>query len=280
MLYFVFTVDGDWDEYFNLKLSDEERKPKKEVLLKLIDGEIELTSKLLNGRFVHFVHSSPRVRETFLQNEYIAKWKEIEEKGGSVGVHCHEDDPKKAYYFEKPGRMGGAITLLSEALRKAGLNPRSFRGGYMGFSFETIPFLEMNKLELDLSCEPNRYLFHNGYILVSDWRGAPTNFYRLDYNDHRKAGNSNVYEIPLGTYKEKKLYSERFSLFDMWKVARALKKRSKNETVIVSVMAHTYDFGYPKMLRKLKLCLMMLKLFGKFINIDETLDIIRQTKKI
>ena len=106
MLYFVFTIDGDWDEYFNLKLSDEERKPRKDVVLKYIDEEISLASKLLNGRFVHFVHSSPRVRESFLEPEYIERWNEIEQKGGSVGVHCHEDDPRVEYHFDDPDKMG------------------------------------------------------------------------------------------------------------------------------------------------------------------------------
>ena len=58
-----------------------------------------------------------------------------------------------------------------------------------------------------------------------------------------------------------------------------LKKRSKKEDVIVSVMAHTYDFGYPKMLIKIMLGLMVLKRYGKFVNVNEVLDIIKQNKE-
>lgn len=265
MVYFIFTVDGDWDEYFDPRLSEKERAPDKQTMLGLIDAEIRLASSALGGRFMHFVHTSPRARDFFLQPEFIARWRQIESKGGSVGVHCHEDDPGRAYYFDEQAKMEAAIGFLAGKLAKNGLKPLAFRGGYMTFSPKTIPILEDNGIFLDLSCDPGRFQRH-GELLVSDWRGAPDNFYRLSYDDHRRPGTSNVFEVPLG------IYIETQSLFRIWLKARQLKKRHGD--VIVSVLAHTYDFARPRMVRKIKLALNILKRYGTFINAQEALGMI------
>ena len=57
-LYYVFTIDGDWDEYFWTKIPIEERYPHKETLLKLINYQIDVSS-VIDGKFLHFVHTSP-----------------------------------------------------------------------------------------------------------------------------------------------------------------------------------------------------------------------------
>jgi hypothetical protein len=276
MLYFVFTVDGDWEEYFNLSLSEENRKPKAEKLLPLIDREIGLAQKLLSGRFIHFVHSSPRARDFFLKPEFIARWEKIEELGGSIGVHCHEDDPQKAYYFDDRDRMDEAITFLSNGLKKAGLLPISYRGGYMSFSSKVIPALEVNDIHLDFSCDPGRHMIHQGRLPVSDWRGAPDNFYRMDLSDHRKVGGSGVYEIPLGSSNGGRLYFETNSLFRIWRTAKGLAKRAKKEDVVVSVLAHSYDFSNPMVMFKIKMGLKLLRKYGKFINAQEALEVVRR----
>jgi len=263
MLYFVFTVDGDWEEYYDPRLPEEKRKPDQGKMLSWADQEIKLAGKLLAGRFVHFIHTSPRAKDFFLLPDFISRWKEIEARGGSVGVHCHEDDPRRAYYYNDKERMEKAIGFLAEGLKKKGLTPAAFRGGYMAFSPKTIPILEQNNIYLDFSCEPGRYLFH-GDLLVSDWRGASDNYYQMGYSDHRKPGGSQVFEVPLG------FYIENDSMWKIWKKARALKRRKEN--VIVSVLAHSYEFrSFIKRL-KIKLALLILKIYGRFVSAGEVLE--------
>lgn len=267
MLYLVFTIDGDWNEYYNPHLSEEERGPNLSSLIPLIDREIELASSILGGKFLHFIHTSPRARDFFLRPEFINYWKRIESNNGDIGVHCHEDDPQRAYYFNDSGKMNRAITAFTKGLKEAGLNPKSYRGGYLAFSPKTIPILEENSIYFDFSCEPGRHLFH-GSNLVSDWRGAPTNFYRLDYQDHRREGNSKVIEIPLGFYLEKE------SFFSAWRKIRRLKKESRQGIIIISVLAHTFEFASLISRFKIKLILSILKRYAKFVNIGELTKII------
>ena len=275
MLYFVFTVDGDWDEYFNIKLPEVKRAPNLQKILKLVDKEINFASKMLKGKFIHFVHTSPRARDFFLRPEFVSLWEKIERKGGNIGVHCHEDDPHRAYYFKDPFRMEESINFFSNALKRVGLVPVAYRGGYMAFSPKTIPILESNDIFLDFSCEPGRYLIHGNNLLVSDWRGAPETHYRLSYTDHRKPGQSRAFEIPVGSYNGKHLYPECFSILQMWGVARRLKKRARKEDVVVSVLAHTFEFANPWRVLKIRFLLSILKLYGKFVNAGGVLAVVR-----
>ncbi|MFH1683322.1 MAG: hypothetical protein ABIA67_00420 [Candidatus Margulisiibacteriota bacterium] len=270
MMYFVFTIDGDWDEYFNIKLSDEQRKPKKDQLLALVRHEIELAASTLNGKFIHFVHTSPLAKDSFLKPEFISLWKEVEAGGGEVGIHCHEEDLYQAWHYDNQERMESTIGFEVDELNKNGLSPKTYRGGFMTFSPKVIPILEENGIFLDFSCDPGRHLKY-GDSLVSDWQGAPDNFYRMSYDDHRRPGDSKVFEIPLGIYIEKR------SLWSIWRKARKLKK--KKELQILSVMAHTYDFVSWKMRLKIKLALLILKKYGKFIDTVTALNIINEQEQ-
>ncbi len=262
MLYFVFTVDGDWEEYFYARLPEEERRPKTAQLISLIEAEMKLV-RMIGGKFIHFVHSSPLVRDFFLKADFIDLWKKIESAGGEVGVHCHEEELYRAWHYDDQARMERAINFLYEGLTKNGLSPRAYRGGYMTFSSRIIPILEENGIFLDFSCDPDRQRVKSNCV-VSDWRGAPANFYRLSYDDHRKVGNSRVFEIPLG------IYIEQQSLLSIWRKAGRLKRQEG--TTVVSVLAHTYDFGSWKMRLKMKLALLILKRYGMFINAKEALE--------
>ena len=275
-LFFVFTVDGDWEEYYDPSLTEEKRKPVKESLVRWVRCEIRIARSLLKGKFVHFVHSSPRVRDFFLQPDFIGLWKEVEQGGGSVGVHCHEEDPRREYYYSDPSRMDLAITFMAKALKDAGLKAVCYRGGYMAFSPLIIPVLEKNGITLDFSCEPGRYLLHEG-IEISDWRGAPQNFYRMDALDHKKKGSSAVYEIPVGTSGTAHLYLERISILEAFKVARALS--GSKDLQIVSVLSHSYQFG--SFLQKLKMIVvfLILRKYGTFINCEEAISLIKETEK-
>ncbi len=270
MLYFVFTVDGDWKEYFDPRFPEEKRKPDRKKMLSWIDWEVGLAARVLDGKLIHFIHTSSRARDFFLQPEFIRKWREIEGQGGDVGVHCHEDDPGRAYYHDDPGKMEAAISFFADALEENNLRPIAFRGGYMGFSSATISILEENGIFLDFSCDPDRYL-KDGDLLVSDWRGAPDNFYRMSYEDHRRPGKSRVFEIPLG------IYIETESLLKIWKKARQFRRR-EGETIL-SVLAHSYDFDSLRMRLKIRLALSILKKCGKFISAREALTMINSKDK-
>ncbi|MBN2057203.1 MAG: hypothetical protein JW782_00165 [Candidatus Saganbacteria bacterium] len=260
-VFWVFTIDGDWDEYFRIKLPEARRRPDTARLEQLVRAEIEL-AKVINGRFVHFVHSSPLVPSFFFQPQFIALWQQIEVGGGEIGVHCHEEDLYLAWYYDNQARMEKAITRQVEKFRENGLTPRCYRGGFMTFSPKTIPILEESGVFLDFSCEPGRHLVTNGQ-LVSDWQGAPENLYRMAYEDHRKPGGSNIMEVPLG------IYVERQSLWSIWQKARKIKRRPGKQ--IVSVLAHTYDFASWQMKLKIRLALLLLKRYGKFINCRQVL---------
>ncbi|MFH0928165.1 MAG: hypothetical protein V1821_01690, partial [bacterium] len=89
-LYFVFSIDGDWAEYFSTALSTDERHPDKRTLLGLVNREIKMAASL-NGKFLHFVHTSPISRDFFIEPEFMVLWKKIRDQGGGVGVHCHHE---------------------------------------------------------------------------------------------------------------------------------------------------------------------------------------------
>ncbi|MBN3032845.1 MAG: hypothetical protein JW873_01995 [Candidatus Saganbacteria bacterium] len=270
MLYILFTVDGDWEEYYEPALSEEARKPDQAKMLAWLRWEHRLAVWLAGGRLVHLVHTSPRARDFFLRPEFIALYREMVESRGSIGVHCHEDDPRRAYYSADARRMGRAIGFLTAALRAQGLDPLAYRAGYLSFHPNTIPVLEANGLFLDLSCEPGRYLFH-GELPVSDWRGAPANFYRLDRADHRRPGGSAVIEVPSA------FYVEREALLKIWRRAKELS--AGRGPRIVTVLTHSYEFGAPLKRLKIALALLLLKMYGTFINAGEALALAKEAER-
>ncbi len=275
MLYFVFTIDGDWKEYFISSLSEEKRTPNLKKLLDLIDKEIEVTSKLLDGKFIHFIHTSPRARDFFLMPEFISRWKVIEDLGGGIGIHPHEDDPGKGYYYNDPKRMETAISSFANRLQREGINPIAYRSGYMSFNNKITSILEANRIFLDFSCEPGRYDGPIKGIILSDWRGSPKNFYRMNYEDYRKPGSSKVFEIPVGTVRGRSMNLDRYSVLSQPGIAKKLKREAEKEDFVVSIIAHTYDFAKPFKIIQIKLALSILKRYGRFINAEEALEIVK-----
>ena len=275
MLYLLFTVDGDWKEYFNVNLSEEERLPKKEILQSLIEREIEVANRVLDGKFLHFIHTSPRARTFFLDELFLGMWKRIVEAGGDIGVHCHEDDPYKEYYCTDTARMREVISQQTNTLRKNDLAVEAYRGGYLAFCPELIPVLAENGLRFDFSSEPGRYLVHNDQ-LVSDWRGAPTLLYEMSKEDHRKEGKSGVYEIPLGTAKGNYLYFEKANIPELELVASQLVMLSEKEgrDIIVSVLTHSYEYTSSEEIKNIEDKIAILKNYGKFINLKELSSLI------
>ncbi|MFB0527700.1 MAG: hypothetical protein ACETVT_02340 [bacterium] len=275
MLYLIFTIDGDWKEYFDVNLSEEKRLPDVGVLQRLIKQEIEVATGNLEGRFIHFVHTSPRARKFFLNEPFIKFWRQIIENGGDIGIHPHEDDPYKAYYFQDISRMKDTISGQVSALRKQGLDVCAYRGGYLAFSSDLIPILEENGLYFDFSCEPGRYLVDSDN-LVSDWRGSPTSLYRMSYHDHRKVGDSGVYEIPIGTSKGHYFYFEKSTPEIIKETAFDLREKSTKDSydIIVSVLTHTYEYTSLDEIKNIEEKISLLKKYGRFINLEKLQDII------
>ncbi len=275
-LYLIFTVDGDWDGYFSTELSRRERRPNKRNLLSLIKREMK-AARSVDGKILHFVHTSPFIRKYFLQPDFVALWKMIEEGGGSVGVHCHEEDLFSHGRLDDPVMMERSVRSVTQPLRDKGLTLISHRGGYLAFCKSVIPILENNGLLLDFSCSSGRYLHYKGR-LIADWRGAPKNYYRMCYQDHRKEGESHVVEIPLGKLKRRALYVDITSLLDIWMVARHLakKERASDSDIIVSLLTHTYEFSSAWKRFRIKAALFICKLYGNFITDREALEIIKQ----
>jgi len=277
-LYFIFTIDGDWDKYFYPKLPLAQRQPDKKTLLGLIGREIKMATSL-NNKFLHFIHSSSIATDFFLEPEFISIWKNIEKNGGCVGIHCHNEDcyhECNRHDDEIEKNMGS----LTKSLREKGLKPIVYRGGYLTFCKKDIALLEKNGLLLDLSCDPDRCLWLNGKM-IANWREAPDNYYRMSYEDHRKPGNSKVIEIPLGKSKCGELCSETTSLRNLWKTVRALSAKEKEQKidVVVYVLSHTYEFASFWKRLKIKLVLLICKKFGEFINDKEALGIINQAQE-
>lgn len=278
-LYFIFTIDGDWDKYFCPKLSEAERQPNKKTLLALINHEIKMASSI-NNKFLHFVHSSTITPDFFIQSDFISIWKNIEANGGGVGIHCHNEHLYDDCGCHNSEEVEKSIGFLTKTLRERGIAPISYRGGYLAFCEKDIVFLEKNSLFFDFSCDPDRCLWFDGK-LVSNWRDAPDNYYRMSYEDHRKPGKSKIIEIPLGKAKSGELCSETTSLWGIWRTAQILSAKEKEQKmdVIVHVLSHTYEFSSFWKRLKIKLVLLICKKFGKFINDRGALEIINRGKE-
>jgi len=270
MLYLIFTVDGDWKEYFDINLPEDKRVPRVEVMQGLIEQEIKMAVRNLNGKFIHFIHTSERARTFFLEEPFISYWKQIIDNGGDIGIHCHEDDPYKAYYSQDISRMMKVISEQVSALRRHKLDVCAYRGGYLAFSSDLIPILEENGLYFDFSCEPDRYLT-DGEILVSDWRGAPASFYQMSYHDHRKKGDSRVFEVPVGVSGGRYLYFEKSDARTIEEVAYKLKEESGRTgcDIIVSVLTHSYEYASLESINSIEEKISLLKKYGRFINLKE-----------
>ena len=278
-LNFIFTVDGDWDEYFSTKLTKRQRRPNQKHLLGLIKREVKI-ARSINGKILHFVHTSPVTREYFIQPNFVALWKKIEKGGGSIGVHCHEEGLFSHGKLNDPAKLEQSIHSITVPLRDKGLSLISYRGGYLTFCKSIIPILERNGIILDFSCSSGRYLHYRGR-LIADWRGAPKNYYHMCYHDHRKEGKSDVVEIPLGKLKQRGLYIDITSLLDIWMVARHLSKKEKSTkgNIMVSLLTHTYEFSSLWKRLRIKAALFICRFYGCFINDKEALDIVECEKR-
>lgn len=279
-LHFIFTVDGDWDEYFYSKRSDAERLPDARKLETLLKREMDVAATI-DHKVLHFVHTSSVAPDLFMEPSYTGIWKKMEERGGSVGVHCHHEPLYRDGCLTDPAAMERSIGRVAGGLRSLGLHPISYRGGYLTFCEKNIPLLEKYGLMLDFSCDPERHLRH-GDTIISDWRGAPDNFYRMSYEDRRKPGTSGVIEVPLGKAGGDALYIDTMSLVRIWRAARLLaaKDREREGDTVVSVLTHTYEFASFWKTVRIALALALCKQFGTFVNDREAAEIITKQKGI
>ena len=138
----------------------------------------------------------------FVQEDQICRagtifkdtWKSLEKDGHEIAYHAH-------------GLIGASvqekeniITQGIKNLKDLGFNPVSFRGGRFHLNASMIKILEKNGIKYDSSVVVGlRETFDNGTIRC-DHIGANPSPYYLSYEDHKKAGDSNILELPINRY--------------------------------------------------------------------------------
>ncbi|MFC1482692.1 hypothetical protein ACFL56_00360 [Candidatus Margulisiibacteriota bacterium] len=270
MLYFVFTVDGDWRDYFWISKPTTQRRPKKKYMLELFDRQFSTLNRNLDMKFIHFIHTSPFARSFFYKEPFLTLWQEITHLGADVGIHCHEEIPYRKYYFNDTRRMNRVISQHVKLLRKNDIPVSAYRGGFLAFSSDFIPILKRNKLFFDFSCKPDHYFIHNNKI-ISDWCGSPRSHYQMSLNDYKKTGRSGIYEIPIGSYKNKFLHFDSAIYNNLRTIGFYLSKQSQKKDSIVSVVSHSYDFATKKNCHDIEKKITLLKNFGSFVNLEEAI---------
>lgn len=275
-LYYVLTIDGDWDEYFQPAAPSEERQPDKKILMRLLCRQLSAT-RPAGGKLLHFIHTSETTRHFFLLPKFLAVWRRIQAGGGSVGVHYHHETYGPKGLSDPLNVMTPGIGVMLDTLRRRHLKVISYRGGYLAFLPEQIPLLETYGFLLDFSCDPGRYNFHDGKV-AADWRDAPNFPYRLSYEDHRKPGRSKLTEIPMGKVGKDALYLDTTPLWIVWKTARALARQSRkeNKNLVVSILTHTFEFSSWLKWLKILLALWICRFYGTYINDREAFEITRR----
>ena len=100
------------------------------------------------------------------------------------------------------------------------------------------------------------------------------------YQDHRKEGNSDVVSIPMGKMKGRALYIDNTSLVDIWMLVRHLAKKNKfsEGDIVVSLLTHTYEFSSSWKRFRIKMALLISRLYGSFISDREALEIVKHRK--
>jgi hypothetical protein len=215
------------------------------------------------------------VRDFFIEKDFRKLWKDLAGNNGDVGLHCHEDDPYKEYYYQDESRMRRVIRERSVSFRKSGLDIKCYRSGFLGFSRDMVRILEDNGLFFDFSCEPGRFLEDNGQ-LICNWKNSPRRHYRMSYDNHCKEGDSKVWEIPVGASKGRYLYFEKSSLEDIENTALDLKEESvqTSSDIAVSVLSHSYEYISKERMKDVESKIGALKKYGKFINLKELGDVL------
>ncbi len=110
---------------------------------------------------------------------------------------CSPDDVRRhPYAMALPVEQFEAqLEALGDAIERAtGTRPVSYRSGRFGFSAAHVSALERDGYLVESSVAPLFYEAHKG---GPDFVGAPESPYFLAYDDARRAGTSDVLEVPV-----------------------------------------------------------------------------------
>jgi peptidoglycan/xylan/chitin deacetylase (PgdA/CDA1 family) len=121
-------------------------------------------------------------------------WQTCKEKGHEIGFHAHGIIQASLEQKE------AIITRGLDILKDQGLDPVSYRGGRFHLTGQILKILEKNGIRYDSSVVPGlREVFKDGTERCNH-TGAPAEPYFPSYQDHTKAGDSRILEIPINRY--------------------------------------------------------------------------------
>jgi hypothetical protein len=122
-----------------------------------------------------------------------------------VGAHLHpwtsppfrpEDLARHSYPHTLPAALlDRQLTELTATIQnRLGVRPTTYRAGRNGFDARSIPILERLGYTVDTSVDP---LFNERRKGGMVFAGAPSQPYRLDYDDVTRPGSARLLEIPI-----------------------------------------------------------------------------------
>lgn len=121
-------------------------------------------------------------------------WSDLQKQGHEIGYHAHGIIPSSLE--EKDAVITKGITKL----RDAGLDIVSYRGGRFHMTGPLLHTLEKNGMRFDSSVVPGlREILKDGTERCNHL-GAPIAPYFPSYEDHTRAGDSRILELPINRY--------------------------------------------------------------------------------
>lgn len=251
-IYSVIYVDGNWKSYDPLGTPTYSYSPPdlpriEENLYKAI----EMMGEVAGGKFVIGVHSGVYCRESLFREPFMSIWRHLVQRGGELALHPHEEIIAKGSLFQESMHMEVVINSSYVALKREGLQPTAFRGGYNAFSQVITPLLEEHGIMVDLSALPGVECPK----WDASWSNAETSAYYLCAEDfrhghcgHRKSG---VLEIPMGwdgqgaDLGDNYLYNEKSSLQNLQRVWGIIEERARqtSKPQFVHFLCHLHAMG-------------------------------------
>jgi hypothetical protein len=121
-------------------------------------------------------------------------WRSCEKQGHEIGYHAH------GIIRSSPEQKEATISRGLSTLRDLGFDPVSYRGGRFHMTGHLLKILEKNNIKYDSSVVPGlREVFQDGTERCNHV-GAPREPYYPSYQDHTKAGESGILELPINRY--------------------------------------------------------------------------------
>ncbi len=252
MVYLVPYMDGNWVGYD--PLTAEVGYLLEPVVADQVLGNLEtaldVMGRSVGGRFVFGVHTGVYCRELFFRDAALVRYHRLVAGQGELALHPHEEVVARGPLVTAEHHMRKIVVDKTHELRKAGLEPTAYRGGYYAYSALLTPILEELGILVDLSAAPG--------LEVSAWNAAwdqaPPSGYYLCSRDPAHAGcrdaPSRVFEVPKGwdgrgtDLARNYLYNERTSLDDMKRVWEAILARAEADgPQFVYFLCHLHAMG-------------------------------------